>query len=308
MFKKIQSVALAFTIFAFGSISAAIPNVKALEHVEAQANSLEGEAECLYKLVNDFNEKHKDVPLEKFDDVCIEYMRKDWAPIKLLNKAEFEEKAKTEMVLYRGVSEYSFVEDLKKGFVYLNSNTKNARGMGVYTTDSIKLAKMFSDEKDPRTVIRMIMPTTGVKILENDHLEKLKEIIRTKYPEEYGSFTEENKEKYVFDSASEYLNEQFRPAWERIEKENIENPDEQLRIINEIGDRIKSSPDYLEIKATRKRYYKNNKASIFYNDGLLTKLLGFDALYAVDYLSNKIREKDTEYLVVNPAVLSMLSE
>ena len=105
---------------------------------------------------------------------------------------------------------------------------------------------------------------------------------------------------------SEYLNEQFSKVFEKIEKEKINSADEQQRLLDELGKQLKKDPTYQKLKTNRKRYFKENKASVFYNSGLLAKLLGFDVLHTIDYLSDMIDYKEEEYLVVNAKVLSVL--
>ena len=105
---------------------------------------------------------------------------------------------------------------------------------------------------------------------------------------------------------SEYLNEQFSKVFEKIEKEKINSPDDQQRLLDELGEQLKKSPTYQELKANRKRYFKENKASVFYDSGLLAKLLDFDVLHSIDYLSDIDDYKEEEYLVINANVLSIL--
>lgn len=263
-------------------------------------------AEHLYKKINDFLLEYKDVLPEKFDDVCKEYIAKDITPVNLLNEKDFEEKSKDNIILYRGLNEKHFADNFKKGIIYLPSNTKNVRGMGIYTTTSFSCAKRYSDKNNSETIVKMLIPKSKVKILENEYLEKLKEIIRKTHPEEFGAFSKENKESYIFDSMSEYLNKQFSKVFKKIENEKINNPDEQQRLFDELGEQLKKDPTCQELTDNRKRYFKENKASVFYNSGLLTKFLGFDVLHSIDYLSDTVDYKEEEYLVINANVLSIL--
>ena len=178
--------------------------------------------------------------------------------------------------------------------------------MGIYTTTSFSCAKRYSDKNNSETIVKMLIPKSKVKILENEYLEKLKEIIRKMHPEEFGAFSKENKENYIFDSMSEYLNKQFSKVFKKIENEKINNPDEQQRLFDELGEQLKKDPTCQELTANRKRYFKENKASVFYNSGLLTKFLGFDVLHSIDYLSDIVDYKEEEYLVINANVLSIL--
>lgn len=272
-----------------------------------ESSSIEENAEHLYEEINNFLLEYKDVPPEKFDDICKEYITKDITSVNLLNEKDFEEKSKDNIILYRGINEKYFADNFKKGIIYLPSNTKNVRGMGIYTTTSFSCAKYYSDKNNSETIVKMLIPKSGIKILENEYLERLKEVIRRTHPEEFGAFSKENKGKYIFDSMLKYLNEQFNKVLEKIEKEKIDSPDEQQRLLDELGEQLKKDPTYQKLKATRKRYFKENKASVFYNSGLLTKLLGFDVLHSIDYLSDIVDYKEEEYLVINAKIVSILS-
>ena len=130
--------------------------------------------------------------------------------------------------------------------------------------------------------------------MEDEYLEKLKEIILRTYPEDFGMFSANNKKNCIFDSAAEFINEKFGEVFQKIEREQIENPDEQERLLNEVGEQLKKYPIIINLK----RYFKENKASVFYNSGLLCKLLGFDVLHSTDYLSDNTEIKEEEYLIV----------
>lgn len=269
--------------------------------------SAKDDAESLYDKITNFLLEHKDVSPEEFDDICKEYMAKDITPVNLLSEKDFEKKSEDNIVLYRGLSEKNFADNFKKGVIYLPSNTKNVRGMGIYTTTSLDCARRYSEENNPETVVKMIIPKSKIKILENEYLERLKEIIRITHSKEYGTFSDENKKNYISDSMSEYSNEQFGKVLKKIEEEKINKPEEQQRLFNELSERLKKDPVYQELIANRKRYFKENKASVFYNSGLLTKFLGYDILHSSDYLSDTVNFKEEEYLIVNPSIISVLS-
>ena len=58
--------------------------------------------------------------------------------------------------------------------------------------------------------------------------------------------------------------------------------------------------------AERKKYYKSNKAYVWFNSGLLTKLMGFDILYTTGSLRDFFVGTEDEYLIVNPNILNVL--
>lgn len=302
IFRKLTMIILSVCMFVPYLAVNAEQNTNIIESRESFA--LKEDAEYLYKKINDFLLEYKDVSPEKFDDICKEYMTKNTTTVKLLSEKDFEEKSKDSIVLYRGITEKQFADNLKKGIIYMPSNIKNVRGMGIYATTSLECAKRYSDKTDPKTVVKMLMPKTGVKVLEDEYLEKLKEIIRRTHPENFGMFSANNKENCIFDSAAELLNEKFGEVFQKIEREQIEDPDEQYRLFNEVGEQLKKHP----IMINRKRYFKENKASVFYNSGLLCKLLGFDVLHSTDYLSDNTEIKEEEYLIVEPKVLSVLND
>ena len=273
--------------------------------IELSENSeLKKYAEYLYKKINDFLLEYKDVSPEKFDDICKEYMTKNTTTVKLLSEKDFEKKSKDSIVLYRGIKKKHFADSLKKGKIYFPPNTRNMRGMGIYTTTSLECAKRYSDKTDPKTVVKMLMPKTGVKVLKNEYLEKLKQIIRRTHPEEFGRFSKNNKRNCIFDSATELICEKICEAFHKIRKEQIEDLDEKKRLFNEVGEQLRKHP----IVVNRKKYYKENKASVFYNSGLLCKFLGFDVLHSIDYLSSTVEIKKEEYLIVEPKILSVLND
>ena len=305
MLKNITIALLSICMFLPHLTVSAKSNEKSIETLEN--STIKNDAERLYKKINDFLLEHKDISPEQFDDVCMNYIAKNNTVVNLLNKNDFDEKSKCSIVLYRGFSEKHPADNFKKCKVYLSSNTKNVRGMGIYTTTSFECAKRYSDKTNPGTVVSMLIPKTGTKVLENEYLKKLKEMIQRIHPDEFGLFSEDNKENYIFDSMSEFINKRTKIFEEKIKKEKIENFDEQLRILKELCEELEKDPVYQELKANRKRYFKSNKASIFYNSGLLAKLLGFDALHSIDYLSDEVAYKEEEYLIVNPKIIYILN-
>ncbi len=303
--KSLTAICLAFTIFIPNFIVCAQPiNTQIFQNYNEL--KIENHTEELYKKISDFLNEYKDIPPEKFDDICIKYMKKDLKPLKIINNKEFQEKSKENIILYRGINQKRFANDFKNGIVYFPPNDRNVNGTGIYTTTSLDCAKDYSGGDLSGAVVKMLIPRTGIKILENQYLEKLKDIIRRNHKDEFGDFTSENKQNYIFDSMQEYIDEQSKKIIEKYEK--IENQDEYKRLVDEALGKIKKDPNFQILKDSRKRYFKNNKAAIFYNSGLLAKLLGFDILYSIDYLRNFVGYKEEEYLIVNPEILSILND
>lgn len=218
-----------------------------------RASLMQYQAEKLYKIITDFLEENKDTSPENFDKICRNLISQNIPEKNLLAEVDFEEKSKSGLILYRGFSKKGFAKNLKAGEVYIGSNTKNLFGMGIYTTDSLSTAKIYSNQKGTDSVVKMLLTTSDIKILENKYLEKLKRIICTKHSDEFGEFLKERRRSFI-----------------------NENPTNEL--------------------------FKSNKAAVFYNSGLLTKLLGYDCLHVstLNYIN--------EYLIVNTDNLSVLSK
>lgn len=214
------------------------------------------QAEKLYKTMTNFLAENQDVSPENFDVICRNLILQNIPDKNLLNKTDFEKFSENSMVLYRGLNKKEFAENLKSGKVYIGSNAENLFGMGIYTTDSLSIAKMYSDKKSSSTIVKMLMPTSNIKILENKHLKKLKKIICTTHSDEFGDFLKEKKQTFINKNSTNKL-------------------------------------------------FKDNKAAMFYNSGLLTKLLGFDCLHVS---TSSLEYNTNQYLVVKTDNLYVLTE
>ena len=303
IFKKLAVIAFAFAMFVPNFSASSKLNITTLKTLDETL--MISQAEELYNKINDFLIQNKDVPTEEFDAFCCAFMVKNSHHMQPLNTEEFEEKSKNSVIVYRGVSKKQFADDLKSNIIYFSSNIRNVRGSGIYTTTSLDCAKHFSDINNSETVVKMLLPKTEVKILENEYLENLKAILRNTHEDEFGEFTPDKKLNNIFDSMAKYLDEQFREVTKKCEE--IEDLNEQQKLIDKVFEKLELDPVYQELKATRKMFFKTNKAALFYNSGLLTKLLGFDALHTVDCLRDFVNFKEEEYLVVNPKILSVLN-
>lgn len=81
---------------------------------------------------------------------------------------------------------------------------------------------------------------------------------------------------------------------------------EEEKVLKEFWDKLKKDPVCQKLIAERKKYYKSNKAYVWFNSGLLTKLIGYDVLYTNGLLRNFFIGNEEEYLIVNPNVLKVL--
>lgn len=266
------------------------------------------DAEKLYVEIKKFLEINKDVLPEKFNDVCIKYILKNNSSTTLDNTNGNQ--SDDSIILYRGFRNKKYVEEFNQGkyFLFL----WNTRGSGIYTTTNIDCAKFYSNEEGPETLIKMTINKNEVKILENDYLEKLKELIIENHGEEFGEFNSNVEQYYVFDNLQPYINCAFKETREKLEelsnlhlsKEDYLN--QEKKIINEGCKPIKENPVYQQLRPKWKRYYTTNKSHVWFNSGLLTKLMGYDALHSIDYLRKFATSKEEEYLIVNTSVLNIL--
>jgi len=262
------------------------------------ANEFE-DAEKLYAKINEFLNNHSDVEPENFDEFCKKFML-----ISSFNPSKNKSLSEDVIILYRGVSDKEFAKEFKSGNIFIASGIRNVRGCGIYTTPDLNLAKSYTDKNFPECIIQIAISKNKTKILENDYLERLKSIIIEKYPNEFGEFKSKTKDDYIFDSMKDYLDEQTKLIIEECMK--IEDPEAQNKLFEEKCAKLNEDPTCKKLQAQRKKYFTTNKSAVFYNSGLLTKLLGFDVLHTYDFLSDFIHSKQDEYLIVNTSVINII--
>ncbi len=298
-FKKIFSTLLsALTVFSVSSFCSIF------------ANEID-DAELLYTRMTEFLSKNNDVTPEKIDDVCKEIIGSKIPESNLLSKQDFEEKSVGNTVLYRGVENKSYADEFRNGKVFISC--WNVRGSGIYTTTSLDCAKSFASKQKPDdTLIKAFFSKDNVKTLNNDYLEKLKELIIKRHSEEFGEFENKSKNEYIFDNLNEYVEKASADMYKKIDElisMNLSEEDyvkEEEKVLKEFGDKLKKDPMCQKLRAERKRYYKSNKAYVWFNSGLLTKLMGFDILYTNGSLRDFFVGTEDEYLIVNPNILNVL--
>lgn len=291
-----------------------ILTILAVNNFCCNANEFD-DAEFLYSKINEFLVIYKDVNPEMFDDVCKEFMGGTIPKTNLLSKEDFEKKSKRNIILYRGVGDKKYADEFKQGKVYLSC--WGVRGSGVYTTTSLRCAKSYANKENfDDTIIEMFISKSSAKILDNDYLEKLKKIIIEKHRTDFGEFENNYRNEYVFDSSSRYNSKIFALVYQEVAVElsrlDLSNEDylkEEARIFKEKMQQVKESAIYQKIFSEKKRYYKSNKAYVWFNSGLLTKLLGYDVLYTKDLLSKDYGfGNEEEYLIINTNILSVLQK
>lgn len=259
------------------------------------------DAEFLYMQMTKFLNEHKDVEPEHFDDVCKDFMSAKIPEANLLSRRDFEERSKGNVILYRGVTEKKYADEFKQGKVFLSC--WNARGSGVYTTTDKKCAESFSDEKSPDdTLMRMFIQKDKVKILDDNYLERLREIIMEKHRGEFGEF--ENKIRNDYNSAAEYTNKVLDEVLKEAVKRGL--PDEE--VFKFFKEKLEKDPVFQKIRKEGKKHFTSNKAYVWFNSGFLARLMGYDVLYIVGSLSESYVVDAEEYLIVNPNVLYILAE
>lgn len=163
-------------------LSVSVSNINT--YAECFSGEKEKDAELLYQKVNEFVNKCGTCNIENFDDICRDYIKENCKQPILLDKNEFEKKALNKLVLYRGVSEKRFADAFKRGEIYLGEGRYNQRGCGIYTTNNINLAKQWFGNNDDKNVVKMFFKKRA-NFLENDYLEKIKDIIFKLHPNDF---------------------------------------------------------------------------------------------------------------------------
>lgn len=169
-------------------------------------------------------------------------------------------------------------------------------------------AKNYSNKKHTNTLITMFIKQDEVKILENTYLEKIKNTIIEKHFDEFGAFSNKDNEYYIFDNLQKFVNEYFSEVYKKIDTlEKLGLPDEEFfKKQKEHGARLKKDPTFKKLYKNRKKYYTSAKAYVWFNSGLLIKLMKYDVLHTKEYLRDFYTKEEDEYLVVNPKILHVL--
>lgn len=152
----------------------------------------------------------------------------------------------------------------------------------------------------------MQIDLNNVKILENDYLEKLKQIIIANHKGEFGEFNSKTKEDFVFDSLKDYVDKAFEETYKKIEKlQGAKKLQREEKLLKEKLNQLEADPVFQKIEVRKKKFYITNKSCVWFNNGLLTKLLGYDVLRCVDFLRDFVDFKEEEYLIVNAQILKI---
>ena len=291
--KKALSFLVIISIF-FCGISLYVNNFTAY----AKGTQAEKDAEILYTRIHEFLDATKDCPSEDFEKVCVNYILENSGTLTVLDKGAFETQTKSSLKLYRGVPKKEFADDMKMGKFYIGNSIKNVRGNGIYTTTSPDCANYYTDGTGE--VINLSM-SKEAKVIEMPYLEEVLLKMREMHPEEFKCTLDNN---LLCDSMKDWIDTQmkyyFKGEYDKFLRGKVSEESIKLACAY-----MKRQPDYSKLMKTRKNYYKNKIAAIFYNYGLTAKLLGYDALHSVALLRNFVSEKEEEYLILNAGILAV---
>lgn len=279
------------------------------------------EADLLYTKVNEFLHDNENISPENFEDKCVKYIQNNSGKPKILNKETFDAKSKNKIILYRGINGENakkYTEEFKHGKIYIGKNIHNVRGNGIYTTANYKCAQHFADSNE--TIVTMFL-NNKKNILENKYLEELKDIMVKKHSDEFSYIVDSIKMDLLYSPidylATEYLFKEYIPDFdvnklyelnfkEIAELEEKLLPPEALAdidVLSKAAEKAKSDSRYAELKQ-EKKYFKDKKAALYYNSGLLAKLLGYDVLHTDEY-DEELKVDIQEYLILDPEIISI---
>ena len=290
-------------------------------------SELNQEAELLYQKINEFLAKNKNCDVKDFEDVCINYIKNNSSSPKLMSKQQFDKKSKNKIILYRGFERENakqYAKEFREGKIFIGKNVDNVRGNGIYTTANYECAKLFTNDHKAENIVTMFL-NNNKHILEIEKLTKLKEIMATNHPDEFKDYLSEYaKGNYQFvplnKLANTYLIKECVPDFDssRLDDLNAEEtanllqeliPEDKLADtdwLEKIVEKVKKDPEYETLK-NEPKYFTDNKVALFFNDGLLTKLLGYNVLHTDEY-DEELKVDIAEYLIVDSGVLTICTD
>ena len=252
------------------------------------------DAELLYTKIIEFLDKHIDDKPEGFDKVCSDYVKDNSGPIRVMEKDKFDCETSSEIKLYRGVTKKEYADDLKNGHIYISGNdlTINVSGSGIYTTDNRERTEAYVG--DTGEVINLSLKQSA-RVIDRTYLEKIKNIMCQKHPDEFKQSQEIDQYNLTAEGKwnHDYLKSYFKEDYDKLDSLPKSRIDEAFKKMRE---ELSKQSFY------GKNYYLDKKDAIFYNSGLLARLLGYDVLYTDMSLENY---ENHEYLIVNAGVLAV---
>lgn len=260
----------------------------------ADETQIEKDAEILYLKIQAFLFLTEDYSPADFDRACVDYILKSSRTFMTLDKEDFETQTKSDLRLYRGFPKKEFADNFKSGKNYIGGGL---RGKGIYTTTSLSCANHYTDGTGE---VIMLSLNKDAKIMEMSYLTEVLLKMQDLHKDEF-TF---NESDLIYDSMQDWIEDQIKISL-KDDYQKFLNGDLTEEEIKSVLMGIKESEKFKTLSKTRKRYYKNKKAAMFYNFGLLAKLLGYDALHSTDFLGTFANEKEEEYLVLNAGVLKV---
>lgn len=267
----------------FTAISVALCGIYFFNVYKGEKISLAADAELLYSKIHEFLDDNESCSSEDFENVCVQYIRNNSAPLEVLDREEFDNQLENKKVLYRGVCKEIYADDIKQGNIYIGESIDNLRGNGMYTTTNIDCANYFAG--DNGEIVTMILDDEA-NVLEYPYLQKLLELIYMNHPEEFEAINNSSKDELVFDSVKE---------WEKLFLSNhFQNDYSKMR----------ESSELKTVQENRKYYFKDKEAAILHNSGLLAKLMGYDVLHT-DEIDEQSGCDIQEHLILDAKVLKV---
>ncbi len=205
--------------------------------VFAEGSQIDQDAKILYCKVDKFLEDNKNCSPEDFDKVCSDYILANSRPLRLENKDMFSLRSTSGVVLYRGISEKRFAQEMKNGKVYVASGVKNVRGSGIYTTPSFGCASRYAA---PNGEVLTMLLRPNARILENSDLEKIKQKLIFMDPQR---FTFSHKD-LIYDSLEPWITEQFKLYFKEDYDKFSSGEMCDCKLMDFALDQIKKHPDY----------------------------------------------------------------
>lgn len=263
-------------------------------NVYADETQLERDAEILYLKIHAFLILTEDYFPADFDRACVDYMLRNSGTFITLDKEDFETQTKSDLHLYKGVPKKELADNFKSGKNYIEGGL---RGRGLYTTTSLSCASHYTEVNGEVITLSI---NKDANIMEMSYLTEVLLKMQDLHKKEF-TFSASD---LVYDSMQNWTEDQVKKCLKDDYKKFLDGSltEEEIKSVL-MG--IKESEEYKNLSKTRKRYYRNKKAAVFYNFGLLAKLLGYDALHSMDFLSPFANEKEEEYLILNAGVLKV---
>lgn len=252
---------------------------------ESYTQKLE-EAKKIYTIMENFMNKYKKYSASEFDEQCTKYMTENSKAQKIITKEEFEKNSEDKLLLYRGMSK-KYAADFEIGKLFITSNMCNEHGCGIYTAPEFEHAEEFASQGTPEDWKLIEKYVNDTKLYEEMFYKYVYGKVTKMYLDPKSNILNNQHLKECKDLIFKMYPEKFRCAASFMDKTL---PEERLKTLN---------------------IFNTKCERLFHNSGLLTKLLGYDALYEKETQMLIDEENDiygSEYLVVNPEILNVCKD